>query len=233
MIKQILGLVLLGFITLPSNAQYKKASFLSKGGAIYELGGGLTFMSNTLGSKPLQFTYSSALETNDKNGGYYFELGLVTNSKLQFNANYETVSSPTVKNGMLNIERGGMLLTKIGYQYRFFKKGESSKFIPYVRLGMVTCFAPYKETNVLKENNTNEEVINYDKEVSDKMFYYGVNAGAGGTYYINERFGIRVGLEYNQLFGKDKDASYNIPIVQRYQSFPTAILALRYRIPFD
>ena len=85
--KKIFVPVCIMLISSATFGQYKKASFFTKDGRVYELGVVNSFFANRQGSAPLSIYYSNSIEA-DKKLSYYSDLEFMLKSKFTYTAVY-------------------------------------------------------------------------------------------------------------------------------------------------
>ncbi|WP_462255236.1 hypothetical protein [Ferruginibacter sp.] len=219
-------------LSTASFAQYKKASFLNKDGRTHELGSNISFFGNNGGSTVLSVVYSGSLET-EKKLSTFTDIELMMKGKFSYNAEYYSPSAGTTVTGMLYGEKPPYLMLKYGLQYRFTKKEieEDNKLVPYLRLGLLYGIALNTDYK-LKDKSGNSVTENTTPSLPSIEVPFGVEAGAGITYYFTKNLGVKVGANYRQFFqidalnGGNNDESTLYPL----KNHPGISIALKYRI---
>ena len=218
--KIIAGIIMLA--SLPTFAQYKKASFLEKEGRTYELGAAGHFMSKPLSATPGIF-FNYGLE-KEKNTFYWMDFEFILPSK------FSTIAQNT--NTLQNVVLAGK--TKLGFAYRYNygyyltdKNEETNKILPYVTAGL--GFKLGGGGVSLKASEYND--TNFGP--AEFPVILGLNAGAGAIFRITNKIGIRVAGGYAYQIDTDKlngDSGIegNAIIFQTYRSHPYVSFSLRF-----
>lgn len=219
-------------LCLGAKAQYKKASFFTKEGKTYELGTNISFVGNGGGKPVLSIVYSGSLE-GGKRVSLFSDIELMLKGNMSYNATYYNgIGIPTT--GKLSGETPMYLLVKYGAQYRFIssEKVEEAKLVPYARLGLLygmTFSSDYK----LKDQNGNPISGNEASPATpEHEIPFGLEAGAGVTYFFSKNFGIKVGADYRQFFHISgiNTGSNSSDIYYPLKSHPGISIALKYRV---
>ncbi len=213
-------------------AQYKKASFLNKEGRTHELGSNISFIGNGGGSPVLSIVYSGSLET-EKKLSLYSDIELMLKGKFSYNAGYYNNLAVTAT-GKLTGETPLYLLIKYGAQYRFIKTDneEATKLVPYVKLGLLYGIGFGSDYKLKDKDGNSVSEGNSTPPTPEQEAPFGLEAGAGVTYYFTKNFGVKIGANYRQLFhirginerANAEDTYYPL------KSHPGISISLKYRI---
>lgn len=224
--KQLLLAISITFISIAAFSQYKKASFFTKDGRIYELGMAASIFPDKNGAPATSVFYSNSLET-EKKFSLAFELELMLKSKIQYSASYYDNNTSSNVQGMVYVNRSSSMLVKYGGQYRFVNtEKEDSKLEPYIK-GMIFYGMRFKDF-ITTDKNGNE--ISATPSPSGSMNIYGAEAGAGITYYFADKFGIRVGGFYRYAISADAITGTSYETYNMFKSHPGFSVSLKYRV---
>lgn len=224
--KKIFVTLLTGtFLLTAAYGQYKKASFFTKDGRVYELGVANSFFPNHEGKAPLSIFYSNSIEA-DKKVSYYSDIEFMLKSKFSYTATYYDPSTNNNVTGKVIANRGSALILKYGAQYRFIKKeAENEKLVPYLRLALAIGY-DFGASNPVDQKG---QSVSPDPEINDTEAFLGLEAGGGVSYYFTKNFGVRVGAAYRPGFSVASGfASSNI--YQSFKSHPLVSISLKYKI---
>ena len=230
--KAISLIAVLAALCLCTNAQYKKASFLNKEGRTHELGTNFSFIGNGGGSPVLSIVYSGSLE-GEKKLSLFSDIELMMKGKLGFNAEYYNDIGAT-STGKLTGETPMYLLIKYGVQYRFVKgeSGDDAKLVPYARLGLLYGIGFGNDYKLKDKDGNAVSPGNSTPSTPDHESPFGLEAGAGVTYYFAKNFGVKIGANYRELFHISgiNEGSSTSGIYFPLKSHPGISVALKYRI---
>ncbi len=217
------------FIMLISTSvfsQYKKASFFTKDGRVYELGAISSLFPDKDGAPPLSIFYSNSYE-GEKKLSFLGELEFMMKSKVTYNASYFDNTTNTNKQGMVYVNRGASLLGKYGVQYRFVNtQNENSKLEPYLK-GSIFYGTRLKEYIVTDKNGNEISPSPYPTGTAN---VFGIEGGAGISYYFTKNLGIRVGGFYRYAISADKISGNATGVYDMFKSHPGFSLSFKYRI---
>lgn len=223
--KKILIIVCIMVVSTAAFGQYKKASFFTKDGRVYELGAVSSFFSNNYGKPPLAIYYSNSIEA-DKKWSYFSDLEFMLKSKFTYTAAYRDPVLGTDVTGKVIADRGSAFAVKYGAQYRFVKaNAERETLVPYLRLALAIAY------DFGAKNPVNDKGVSVDPEpeINDAAAFLGLEGGAGISYYFTQSFGIRLGAGYRYgVTVANGFASANI--YNSYRSHPLASISLKYKI---
>jgi len=170
-------------------AQYKKASFLSKSGRTYDLGASARFLSGGGGTVP-GFYYSYGRDKG-KRVFHWFDLEFLVPTKFNYNTN-DKADPQTVVNVTGKSKFGLAYRYNLAYYLTNVENSES-KLKPFVTAGI----------NFLITGGT-ASTYDYTPSNADpskiplfSAFNCGANAGLGGIYSISEKIGIKLTAGYN------------------------------------
>lgn len=224
------GVLSLAFVM--SFAQYKKASFLNKEGRTHELGTNFSFIGNGGGSPVLSVVYSGSLE-GEKKLSLFSDIELMMKGKLGFNAQYYNNLGVTTT-GKLTGETPMYLLIKYGVQYRFVngESGDDAKLVPYARLGLLYGIGFSTDYKLKDKDGNSVSPGNSTPATPDHESPFGLEGGAGVTYYFAKNFGIKAGFNYRTFFHISgiNEGSSTSGIYYPLKSHPGISIALKYRI---
>jgi hypothetical protein len=208
-------------------AQYKKASFLTKSGRTHEVGGMARFLSSAGAGTMPSFYYGYGRDKG-KRLFHWFDLELMFPTNFKYST-YE-VSSPQDK-----VEVSGK--SKIGLAYRYNLAGyltnpeSESKIKPFATLGI----------NVMIVGGTAKSYTTYP-EFADpyevppfSSFSYGGNAGLGAIYNFSNKVGIKAaaGFNYQGLFNGSEFDGDNYKAYNFLGSHPYFSLGVRFTMEED
>jgi hypothetical protein len=224
------------FVLATSFGQYKKASFLNKEGRTHELGTGFSFIPNGGGTPVKSVFYSSSVE-GQKSISLFYDLEFMTKGKFSFAGNYYDANTGGNATKQINGKSGMYILLKYGAQYRFIKpeNTEETKLVPYVKLGLLVGFGLGIEDKLKDKdgNSYNRDDVTPILQTFENL--YGIEAGAGVSYYITKKIAIRFGANYRQVIlgrGFTEEVSGE-DVFNIFKSHPSLSLSLKYRIFSD
>lgn len=219
-------MVLFAFVLLTNaDAQYKKASFFTKDGRVYELGVVNSLFSNREGKAPLSIFYSNSIEAG-KNFSFFSDIEFMLKSKFSYTATYNDPITYNSVTGKVIANRGSALVLKYGVQYRFAQAdAENEKLVPYLRLALAVAY-DFGASNPVNEKG---ESIYPDPEINSTAAFLGAEAGGGISYYFTKNLGIRAGVAYRPgVTLASGFASGNI--YNSFISHPMVSVSLKYKI---
>ncbi len=205
--KKIVAVIIsLTFLT-QVQAQYKKASFFSRSGRFYELGGSFRFLGDgRTGGSGIYLSAGNA--TPGKHIHHFFDLEYVLPVKFH----YSSVTNPSVGSSQVTTVTGkgaGSFAFRYNLGYFFGdNSNEAVKLLPFI----------YLNIGFLSGSN------NFDYTYSPGNSYlqkepYGENSallygGGGGVLYkINKTIGLRASVAYNGVYSssyEDNGSSYSL-----------------------
>lgn len=223
--KQVAIAAALVLISFAGFSQYKKASFFTKDGRVYELGVVNSLFSNREGSAPISIFYSNSIEAG-KSLSLFSDIEYMLKSKFSYTANYNDPTTYNSVTGKVIANRGSALVIKYGVQYRFVKAdSENEKFAPYLRLALAVAY-DFGASNPV---NSKGESISPNPEINSTAAFLGAEAGAGISYYFTKNLGIRAGAAYRPgVTLASGFASGNI--YNSFISHPMVSVSLKYKI---
>lgn len=223
--KKIMMLLIAANLINAAEAQYKKASFFTKDGRVYEMGVVNSFFSNREGKAPLSIFYSNSIEAG-KSLSVFSDFEYMLKSKFSYTATYNDPTTYNSVTGKVIANRGSALVIKYGVQYRFVQAdAENEKFAPYLRLALAVAY-DFGASNPVNEKG---ESISPTPEINSTAAFLGAEAGAGFSYYFTKNLGIRVGAAYRPgVTLASGFASGNI--YNSFISHPMVSVSLKYKI---
>lgn len=190
--KQKLFLFFLLICSVASQAQYKKASFLTKSGRTYDVGASAHFVTKS-NSTAMGFVYSYGRDKGDKRAFHWFDLELTFPSKFSYTTKDLTTLEPISVSGK----------TSIGIFYRYNlgiyltdNTKEDTKILPFATGGL-----NFSIKGIATKTVDNYEMLVYhdlDKNpILEDAFSCGAHVGAGAIYKMTPKFGFKGVLGYN------------------------------------
>lgn len=215
--KKISLILLLAVICFAANAQYKKASFLTKGGRTYEVGTQLHFLTNAHAVLPsINFAYGR--DKPGKKAFHWFDLELLMPTKFH----YSTTSTDAVPTPVTVNSKTGLTLN---YRYNFAyyivdKDKEDAKVFPFVTAGIGLSVAA-KDYSVASVEPANKNPSMYPGSVANAS----LSGGAGVIIKANDWLGIKIVGGYNATLGAE-DKNFFLP----YKSHPYLSIGARFLV---
>lgn len=171
-------------------AQYKKASFLSKSGRTYDLGFAGRFLSDGGGTMPgIYYSYG---RDKGKHVFHWFDLELLLPTKFKYN-------TTDLNDEGTNVTVSGKSKISLLYRYNFAyyllnTENSDIKIKPFVTAGVnfLILGGSAKSYDYTPENADPAKIPSFGNN-----FSYGANAGIGGIYSISEKIGIKLMAGYN------------------------------------
>jgi hypothetical protein len=232
-VKKLTLLLSLTALTISSFAQYKKASFFNKEGRTYELGTNASFFSNSTDGPAYSIVYTVSLESS-KPLTYYSDIEFMMKRKFAYTGTYYSYNAGGQNvTEKLSGNAPSYLLLKYGAQYRFSdpKKGADAKLVPYAKLGILVGLGLKGDYNMTSASGETVAGSDIDPAIPIIEAPFGLELGAGATYYFAKNFGVKLGAGYRQIFnikgfrGNDGSANY-----YPFKNNPMLTLSLKYRI---
>jgi hypothetical protein len=170
------------------DAQYKKASFLSRSGRTYDVGFSGRFLGDGGTLPGVYYSYGS---DRGKRIFHWFDLELLLPTKFS----YQTVDK---SESQIPVTVTGKSKLGLVYRYNFAcyltdVENSESKFKPFATLGINFLFFG----GTAKSYEVSPEYANPTKMVGTSNFSYGANAGLGGIYELSDKLGLKVVAGYN------------------------------------
>ncbi len=223
--KKIQTLALILLATMVAQAQYKKASFFSKGGRTYELGTTAHVMSDGKGA-PLGFYFSWGRDKTESHFFRWTEIVVLPPYKYQFQTLASTLDNPGNKE---SISVSGKSSTHVVYNfnvgYHLLDRSEDEKkILPFVFLGFNVVLA-----GNIKEENYSSGYYDLEKEGAGDGFSLGVRGGAGVLFNLTEKAAIKLAAGYNYQFNFGVD-NYSTSTYDIFTSHPLVSLGIRFRL---
>lgn len=220
---QILALILL--TTFMVHAQYKKASFFSKGGRTYEFGTTAHLMGDGKAA-PLGFYFGWGRDKTESHFFRWTELVVLPPYKYR----YQTMASNSSNGGAKeSVWVSGKSSTHMVYNfnvgYHLLDRSEDEKkILPFVFLGFNVVLA-----GSIKEQNYTSGYYDLEKETAGSEFSLGVRGGAGVLFNLTEKTAIKLAAGYNHQFNFDVD-NYGTSTYDIFTSHPLVSLGIRFRL---
>ena len=231
--KKNLLFALVILLCLNLDAQYKKASFLSRPGRTHEIGFFGHFISDNGLTVP-GIAYSYGRERAGKKIFHWFDMEFLLPTKFSYNTREFTTKEPIRVSGKSNL---GFL-----YRYNFAyyladNSNRETKVLPFVTAGLHfilfggelrpdrTTFSPATSTDVEKQ------------PIYDNL-NMGASIGLGGIYKLSAAVGIkataRYSYEYNSDSGTTNDwKSQGYSVYKFYGSHPYVSVGIRFIVDKD
>ena len=222
--------MLLSFAVI-ANAQYKKASFFTKGGRTYTLGATTHIMGDGKGA-PIGFFFSGGKDNTEKRLFRWYEFVVLPAFTYSYqtmginNTNYSGPKEPVTVSGKTKMHI--IYNFNVGYHLLDRSEGEK-KLTPYVFAGL--NLVVFGGSNYAPAYDTHSEL---DKNVSLEAFSAGIRAGAGTLLNFTDKLALKLDVGYNIQFNKNRDGYNNG--TQVYYAFTNHILVssgIRFRFIED
>lgn len=188
--RKIFIVALFSLLCIGANAQYKKASFLTRSGRTYDLGFTGRFLSNGTGTMPgIYYSYG---RDKGKTLFHWFDLEVMLPTSFNYST-YDMGSFP----GKVNVSGK----TKLGIAYRYNLAGylispqSESKVKPFATLGINIMVAG--GTAKASSYKTDPEYADPQEIPPFEGFSCGANGGLGAIYNINQKIGLKLIGGYN------------------------------------
>jgi hypothetical protein len=209
-----------------ASAQYKKASFLTKGGRTYDLGATGRFMGDGK-SAATGFLFSYGRDKGTKRAFHWFDLEVVLPIKFSIAAKDRSTTPNTP------VTVAGKTTAALIYRYNFAyylmdNSNANNKVLPFVTAGINLLLAG----NSFKDDNSSYGYKD-PQFVSDGLSY-GANLGAGVVYNFTPKVGLKVTGGYN-LQGNYAGENYAEGIKKYYPfvSHPYITAGIRFQLHDD
>ncbi|HPH83876.1 MAG TPA: hypothetical protein PLC48_00400 [Ferruginibacter sp.] len=209
--------------SLSVEAQYKKASFLTRGGRTYDLGFSGHFISDGKSNVPgIYYSYGS-----DK-GKRFFQwndLELLLPTKFEYQTRDVNLLTPVTVTGKSKL--GLAFRYNVGF-YLLNPKNEKNKLKPFLTIGLNVLALGGSAKPVSVEYNP-DLTNGVEKYPGETTFSFGGNVGAGAIFTLSDKFGIKLAGGYNlqsQVEPSKYDDSYDSFNV--YGSHPYVNLGVRF-----
>jgi hypothetical protein len=230
--KKIMMAVTVALVCVNATAQYKKASFLNKSGRTNELGFAMSFIPNGGGAPVKSLFYSGSLE-GSKRVSLLTDIEFMLKGKFAYTTQYFEPNTVNLITGKLTGQSGSYLLFKYGVQYRFINpaKTEETKLVPYLKLGIMVGLGFKKDYQLTDNNGNSFNFTEVTPTISDVETPFGLEGGAGATYYITKNLGIKAGVNYRQVIlskGLAEEISGE-KVYSVFKSNPSIAISLKYR----
>lgn len=219
--------IVLAIICTGVQAQYKKASFLTRSGRTYELGFSSRFLSGGAGTMP-GFYYSYGRDKG-KRIFHWFDLEVLLPTKFKYITYHQQDPSTAVY-------VTGKTKTGLAYRYNFGfyvtdPDNTDIKVKPFVTAGLNFLIAGAASTKTFEytpEQSDPHEVAVYSN------FSYGANIGVGAVYALSEKIGLKFTGGYNLQGETDtNDYSKEYKIYRSYPSHPYVTIGVRFLMTED
>lgn len=230
--KNLTMLAALCLLCLVTNAQYKKASFIARGGVSMEVTARASFITQSHCVAPaLAFSVG-----REKDGSRYFmwhDFEFLLPAKYSYTTT--TTDGYSEKDEQVNVHAKALY----GFTYRFNSgiflldnSNEENKILPFVNFG--ANFTGHMGSD---ENSYVYEPANYNGYLTEApsaaAAYVGLNAGIGVIYKITRVIGVKATAGYSaqlNLTNIDMD-DYGSTEYGFYKSHPYATVGVRFVIP--
>lgn len=225
--RKVLFAALIVAAATSANAQYKKASFLTKGGRTYDLGATGRFMGDGR-SAGTGFLFSYGRDKG-KRSFHWFDLEVLLPMKFSFSATdvYSVPNQPVAVSGKTTTA----LIYRYNYAYYLMDNSNPDiKVLPFVTAGI---------NLVIGGNNFKEEEgssYSYtDPSLSRSGVSYGANLGAGFVYNFSPKVGLKVTGGYNLQGNHDTQSGYTgtEKMYYAYVSHPYITAGIRFQLKDD
>lgn len=201
--KKLSMMLVLALAVSAASAQYKKASFFTKGGRTYAVGATTHIMGDGKGS-PIGYYFSGGVDRTDSRFMLWYELTAIPSYKYSYLTtafNSDTQQEEAIK---ISGKSRFHLLYNYNVGFHLLDRSEQEKKIqPFVVLGI----------NVVALGKAEEPEVDYKyseikKRVSTSGFGIGLRGGTGAIYAITENIGIKVYGGYNWQYNWNGSETY-------------------------
>jgi hypothetical protein len=216
-------------LSINVHAQYKKASFLTKKGRTYDIGGAGHFISEGHSSVP-GIIYSYGKENSEKRIFHWFDLELLMPAKFSYKTEEFTTKTPVTVSGKSKL--GLIYRYNLAY-YLINNSNPDNKLLPFVTGGL---------NWVITSGNANEVYMpNISTDVKKKFMVsdgnLGASFGVGSVYNITSTFGLKLTAGYsyqlNVNAGEDSYKSEGYSLYYVFPNHPYVTLGVRFRMDRD
>jgi hypothetical protein len=228
--KQLLFVLFLIFATTAVSAQYKKASFFTKGGRTYTLGATFHQMGDGKGT-PIGFFYSGGKDNTDKRLFRWYELEFLpayrfSYQTMGYNYNNSTgIKEPVTISGKSQFQ----FLYNFNLGYHLLNRSEGEKKInPYVFAGVDLLLlggASYT-------SGGSETHYEFDKNLSEETVGIGFRGGVGALLNFSEKIALKTDLGYNVHYNLDL-GEYTTPMYYTFANHMFLSTGIRFRFSED
>jgi len=226
--KQLSFVLLLILATTAVSAQYKKASFFSKGGRTYTVGATFHSMGDGKGT-PVGFFFSGGKDNTEKRLFRWYELEFIPAYNYSFQTMGINSGSGTKEEVTIAGKSQFQFLYNFNLGYHLLSRSEGEKKInPYVFAGVDVLFL--SGTNYANAYDTHYE---FDKNVSTETFGVGLRGGIGALLNFNEKIALKTDLGYNLQYNLDLDDYYSTPMYYVFASHLSLTTGIRFRFNQD
>jgi hypothetical protein len=229
--KKITTFILLFYTINSAQAQYKKASFLTKSGRTYELGINTRLIGG--GNKTaIGYLFTYGRETNTKKMFHWFDIDFTPRTYYAFNTTGDIDIQLGAKDVPVNVN--GRTASTFSYKFNvgyhlLDNNNEKNKLLPFVNLstGFIIAFK-----DGIEYTTTPSNVTNLKKYVVDGNSVIALGGGVGVLYKFTPKFAIRSTVNYYSTINIDRP----LIIKEGYSKFmtmkahPNITLALRWTI---
>lgn len=197
--KKTQTLLLLLLATVMVQAQYKKASFFSKGGRTYALGTTAHVMGDGKGT-PVGFYFSWGRDKTESHFFRWSELVAIPPYKYKYTTMASSYTNPGNKIPVTFSGKSDFhLVYNFNVGYHLLDRSEEEKKIqPFVFLGFNV---------VLLSGETYPDIssdyYDWEKDVNSNVFSFGFRGGIGAIYNFTDKIGLKADLGYNHQINFD------------------------------
>lgn len=228
--KKLIYLFLLILTGSAVQAQYKKASFLNRGGRTYELGAG---WHNFGEGKGAQFGYRLVFgsDNTEKRAFSNCEFEFIPKFNYQYSTTateYQGVDEVTVPVEVRGKARNQWLLHYTFGFHLLDRTGEEPRFQPYLHLGPSFVISGGSNSHEI----SNPNISQLEKGPANKAFTLGLRGGAGLIALLNDAFAIRAELGYAAIYNLEPDETYPSTYFI-YTNHLFASIGIRFRLNQD
>jgi len=224
--KQLSFVLILILATTAVSAQYKKASFFTKGGRTYTLGVTLHAMGDGKGT-PIGFFYSGGKDNTDKRLFRWYELEFLPSYKFS----YQTMgisysgSTGTKEPVTLSGKSTFQFLYNFNLGYHLLNRSEGEKRVnPYVFAGVGLLIFGGAEYS----SGGYETHYEFDKNLSSETVGLGLRGGVGALLNFNEKIALKTDLGYNAQYNLDL-GDYTTPMYYAFVNHVFVSTGIRFR----
>ena len=225
--KPLSFVLLLILATTTVSAQYKKASFFTKGGRTYTLGATFHAMGDGKGI-PIGFFYSGGKDNTDKRLFRWYELEFLPAYKYSYQTMAMGSNSGSKEEVTVTGKSRFQFLYNFNLGYHLLNRSEGEKKInPYVFAGVdVLIFGGAKYSEAYNDH------YDFEKNVSEETFGVGFRGGVGALLNFNEKIALKTDLGYNVQYNMDL-SDYTTPMYYAFTNHMFLSTGIRFRISQD
>jgi hypothetical protein len=227
--KQLTFVLFLILATTAGFAQYKKASFFTKGGRTYTLGATFHSMGDGKGI-PIGFFYSGGKDNTAKHLFRWYELEFLPAYKYSYQTMAYNSNSGSKEPVTVSGKSQFQFLYNFNLGYHLLNRSEGEKRVnPYVFAGVdVLIFGGANYSEAYYDH------YDFEKNLSEQTFGVGFRGGVGTLLNFNEKIALKTDLGYNVQYNLDiSDYEYTTPMYYAFANHVFLSTGIRFRFSQD